>query len=137
MNYWSDPQYVAFFLLNQTASLPISLVELVIGVWALRELTNRPQPARWMLAMVAVLLFAQFGIQGIQNFILSLLTWTGLPIGGASGLGIRWMLYALSLCCTAAMWWCALQAVFERDERDADAALATYPNSESRADVTT
>jgi hypothetical protein len=116
MNVWSDPQYLFWQVLSLVGGLPMTIVEIAIGVWALRVTRERPRTARLMMGFVALLVFYQFGIARVCELLYA----AGSSFGGmnlSAGLGL-YLGYSLELATTVAIWWMAILAVFGHEEHE-------------------
>jgi hypothetical protein len=112
MNLWSDPHFLVWQVLQTTGNLPVTLVELIIGAWALRSLPERPRAAKLMLIVVALLLVQQFGLPRVSELLFMIGGFGGIA-GGLPGL---FLIYSLSLALTIALCWIAIKAAFGREE---------------------
>jgi hypothetical protein len=129
MSYWNDPQYIAWHVLFLIGSLPLIVMEMVVGVWALRQLIHRPQPARWMLVAVALLMFWQFGAPNVLDVVNTLLFRSGFLTGSAWTEGIFLLYLSAYLGFTVAIWWCSIRAVFGREESEWNDVTPIQPSA--------
>jgi hypothetical protein len=122
MNPWSDPTFLYYQITSFIGCLPMTVVELAIGIWALRVLRERPRAARLMFGFVALLLFNQFGIARIMELLYAAGgSFGGLTLSVIGQLGF-YLGYGLALATTVAIWWVAIPAVFGREEHELDLA---------------
>lgn len=132
MNLWESPQYLIWQVIHIVGSLPTTIVELLILVWALRTHRERPRTAKLMLCFVGLLVVHHFGLPRLWELFYMAVGWVGSAPAMASTAVTLFVFYGLSLAMTMATWAVAILAVFGREEHE-EAAPVTNPTATTDA----